>query len=505
MVASVHVNRTTLYLTVNACFVALVLGASLLSVPSVPVHPVYLLLLFAVCSTPILEIRAFNDRYVLLALFSATYFVLYGLLDLTTLLFQAAEQPGADGLLAPEELVILIGGAIAQLAYRLACRSPLASGSRRDRDWSERTLVLAGASLWAICTWMTWQFRVYVIVDNSIETLTRGLGSLSSVQLIAIMLASYLQPMGIVILAYAQCRYRRPYLLLLLVGALLTEMVFGLVTDSKGQVLIGVVLVAITKLLVDGTVPKTRLIVAAAIIAVVFPVLQANRIAMGARGASHTEAAQNFTDTLERAIGAKSAAESGPDRAETVIERSSLKHSVAMIVSRTGRSVPFQNGYTLSPLLTVFVPRILWPGKPDVPTGRLVNKAFHVSDQAETNISPSHLGELYWNFGWPGVVIGMTCIGLLLGFLGARYDLSQAVTLTRVLILIATVKVLIMGFESVIAVQYSVWLRSMLAIGILHVLFAKMPATSQVSEPTRTGEPRSATPGGTARFPNLIR
>jgi hypothetical protein len=177
-----------------------------------------------------------------------------------------------------------------------------------------------------------------------------------------------------------------------------------------------------------------------------------------------------------------------------------------MIVSRTGQSVPFQNGYTLSPLLTVFVPRILWPNKPDVPTGRLVNKAFHVSDQAETNISPSHLGELYWNFGWPGVVIGMTCIGLLLGFLGARYDLSQAVTLTRVLILIATVKVLIMGFESVIAVQYSVWLRSMLAIGILHVLFAKMPATAaQVSEPTRTTGPRSATPGRTARFPNLIR
>jgi len=502
-------NRSALYWSANACFglVALVGGA--VAGTAGAVHPLYLILLFALCSTPILLIRSLNDRYGLLALFSFAYFVFYGLLDLTHLLFPSQSvEADTGGLISADELVILVGGVVAHLGYHVGCRlvSAGAPGESRIRDWSEQGLVVWGVVLWAVSTWVTWQLRVHVLVDNSIETASRGFNAMSPLQLDAILIAGYMQPMGIVILAYAYCMYRKPYVLLGLLGAIFVEMIFGFVIDSKGQVLIGVILVSITQLLVKGKVPKVWLGVGAAMIVLVFPVLQANRVAMGLRGTVHSDAAQDIGTTIARALAAQ---ESGHYRSETFIERSSMKHSVAMIVDETGNGVPFENGRTIEPLLYTFIPRSVWPDKPDVPTGRLVNQQFHVSDQVETNISPSHLGELYWNFGWPGVLVGMPFIGALLGFIAALFDLQRAVTLTRILVLIATIKLLILGFESVINVQYSVWMRSMLAIGLLHVVFARVRVAGSggdardalVPAPTGTAlAPAAAAP----RFPNLM-
>jgi hypothetical protein len=89
----------------------------------------------------------------------------------------------------------------------------------------------------------------------------------------------------------------------------------------------------------------------------------------------------------------------------------------------------------------------------------------------DTFISPSHLGELYWNFGWPGLMVGMTFIGMLLGWIGAASSLAERLSATRLLILLATVGTLCLQFEASVAVTYIVWIRSLAAIGFLHLLF----------------------------------
>jgi hypothetical protein len=205
-----------------------------------------------------------------------------------------------------------------------------------------------------------------------------------------------------------------------------------------------------------------------------------------------------------KAIATTGKANSGADRAQTFLERMTLKGSVEMIVAHTGADVPYQGGHTLVPLLGVFIPRLIWPEKPDVPTGRVVNRVFGVSEQEETYISPSHLGELYWNFGWPGVVLGMSIIGLLFGYVGRRCDLSHGANLTRILILVATIQLLVLGFESAIVPQYSVWLRSLLAIGLLHWGFARSTNTSPEASslsPRTLPIPRPTAPP----FQNLMR
>jgi len=116
-----------------------------------------------------------------------------------------------------------------------------------------------------------------------------------------------------------------------------------------------------------------------------------------------------------------------------------------------------------------------------------MNKSFHLSDNDDLYISPSHLGELYWNFGWSGVVVGMMLIGALCGYVGAGFNLRDYRTVTRILVTVITIKQLIVSFESSIADCYVTWLRSLAGVGILHLMFARVPAVSRFFQSSSAG------------------
>jgi hypothetical protein len=166
--------------------------------------------------------------------------------------------------------------------------------------------------------------------------------------------------------------------------------------------------------------------------------------------------------------------------------------------------VPYQHGYTLIPLATALIPRLIWPDKLDIQVGQLVNTEFHVTGERVTYISPSYLGELYWNFGWIGALAGMLMLGMLLGWINRLCDLSKNTSVTRLLILGITVLQLGVRFEASIATEYAVWIRSVVGILLMHWIFA------------RKGDPRTATSRSAStpdlesvihmsRFPNLLR
>jgi hypothetical protein len=79
-----------------------------------------------------------------------------------------------------------------------------------------------------------------------------------------------------------------------------------------------------------------------------------------------------------------------------------------------------QYGSTLSYLGIGLVPRVLWPDKPAVNTGRWFDTYIaHNAPEGDAGncLSQTPAGELYWNFGWPGVVSGMLLLGVLVGWL----------------------------------------------------------------------------------------
>jgi hypothetical protein len=129
---------------------------------------------------------------------------------------------------------------------------------------------------------------------------------------------------------------------------------------------------------------------------------------------------------------------------------------------------------------------------------------FNVTAQEETYISPSHLGEMYWNFGWPGVLAGMALVGAICGLVG-RFNLAECRTVTRLLVFVTTVELLIHGFEGALA-GYVVWLRSIAAIGLLHLAFARVRVTGKAPAPAASANDSQADlPEAAGFYRNLLR
>ena len=81
-------------------------------------------------------------------------------------------------------------------------------------------------------------------------------------------------------------------------------------------------------------------------------------------------------------------------------------------VQKTG----FMNGEGLDYLVYAFIPRLVWPDKPTVTRGAWFTVYLgqaRSEAKATTSLGLTAPGELYWNFGWPGVILGITLLGIM--------------------------------------------------------------------------------------------
>jgi len=310
--------------------------------------------------------------------------------------------------------------------------------------------------------------------------------------------------LGLLIVAYAYTISRSFFLTLITIALACFQVVLGFASDTKGGAMSAGIMVIVTGFLVKGKIPKSWAIAGALFIVVAFPIFQAHRtIVVGERGLSNADTAQNIGKALQLSIEGQKRTEAA--HAESFFQRSSVKSAVEMIVAKTGNEVRYQHGYTLIPLATSFIPRIIWPDKLDVQTGLLMDKEFQVTGTGEVYISPSHLGELYWNFGWPGALVGMFLLGTLLGWINGLCDMSAGSSVTRLLILAITIYQVGVRFEGSIASEYAVWIRSVVGILIMHRLFARRRATRAADSSSSSRKVATSTDAASPKFQNLLR
>jgi hypothetical protein len=119
--------------------------------------------------------------------------------------------------------------------------------------------------------------------------------------------------------------------------------------------------------------------------------------------------------------------------------------TVALIIRDTPERNPYLFGrlYLLAPVYNL-VPRAIWPSKPVLMLEYEFDRQYkHLPPSAITNTALTQPGDLYMNFGLPGLLGGMMTLGLVLGWLTQRwYDtrnprrmiLYVAATLTIVFI-----------------------------------------------------------------------
>jgi hypothetical protein len=466
----------------------------------------YLALMFALCSSPIIDLDGLNGRYSLLGIFLAVYFIMFAIGDFSALIRGPATEKSM-ALLSETEVIILMGGILVAASYRwVVSLTSVAKDRRPPRNWSMAATLATGGLFWVIGTYATYDWYVHIIPDSANETFRRGLENLGAYKASAYVLAQMLQPLGVLLIVFAWRISRSTLLLWVVLAIVVLQVALGFVSDVKSLAMMGGALVIVSYALLDGRIPKLWIAGALAYVLLVYPIFVAARGEVhGEHGISRAAVVANLGKAVRLAISAEGRVFSGPDHEMTFIERVSMRGMVETTVERTGRDAPYQDGYTLSPLLAAFIPKVLWSDKPDVPAGQLFNKQFHLTDSDDIFISISYLGELYWNFGWPGVLVGMALCGAILGFIGKRFNLAEGRTVTRLLVTVVTIKQLIIGFEGYISPNYVVWIRSLVGIGVLHLMFARLPLVRSSGKSDARSESRLTLDRIRTRpFPNLL-
>ncbi len=103
----------------------------------------------------------------------------------------------------------------------------------------------------------------------------------------------------------------------------------------------------------------------------------------------------------------------------TLLRRQFEPASMAVIAEEVDLK-GFINGETFYQIRYFFIPRLLWPDKPMMVRGAWFT-SYLGSSARETDstvsIAMEAAGELYWNFGYPGVTIGMFVLGAMFGLI----------------------------------------------------------------------------------------
>jgi hypothetical protein len=83
----------------------------------------------------------------------------------------------------------------------------------------------------------------------------------------------------------------------------------------------------------------------------------------------------------------------------------------SLIVRDVPGRVPFQGGWSLGQIFLAYIPRLVWKDKPLLTSGGWVTENFAGGPGVLSSTGSTWVGEFWFNFWWPGVVIGMLLMG----------------------------------------------------------------------------------------------
>ena len=97
-------------------------------------------------------------------------------------------------------------------------------------------------------------------------------------------------------------------------------------------------------------------------------------------------------------------------------------------VQRFPAKFSYLYGSTFLYTFVLFIPRVIWPGKPDNPVRLVIERSLNARAR-RSGTAMANIGEFYVNFGWIGVLVGMALLGFAARWLQERF--LQRRTLNR--------------------------------------------------------------------------
>lgn len=243
---------------------------------------------------------------------------------------------------------------------------------------------------------------------------------------------------------------------------------------------------ALAYLVVRRSLPwKTVLLVFLISIFVIFPIYNTYRVQ-----SRNLDTAERLDRTLR--VAQRWDTEAYLDRSiQAFLGRMAMITSTAAILRDTGRWVDFKYGDTLilAPI-GVLIPRILWPDKPSIVIGREFGATFQLVNESdrETSIAISAVGEFYWNFHIPGVLIGMFLLGAGYRWYYLRYGSGTAYDPIRKSIYLALLTQTF-AVEGNVAAFAAGFIKTLIMLSVLLFFLRRIDAVSYAGEEQGVAEP----------------
>jgi hypothetical protein len=358
-----------------------------------------------------------------------TCFLQFGLIPLRNFIdpAQLDEHLSANG----EELVQALAFVILGMAaFWMGCvllrhingdRIPLGLGAHGVVPKSRQAgVLLAFGGLYAI-GFIT---RVYLLRNHLFSYTTsmdKYYGNLASMQVL-----NYVSQFGTLALIVATIeRYRRRHDRLwrmLFIAALISEVFWGLISGMKGQVLQNFLVVALVSSFVMRKLNLRWFVILFFGLVLLYPFVNAYRAALNSGGAEVT----SFATAAE--AGQIALNKTGEDEStggdfwreglDHALTRLDLLTSVANVLSLGPRASMVKRDvhWWMLPFYP-FVPRFIWPSKPLLQEGGWFTVALSGgSGDAKTigsSTAVTYPGDLYLQFGWLGIPVGMFVLGVI--------------------------------------------------------------------------------------------
>ena len=102
-----------------------------------------------------------------------------------------------------------------------------------------------------------------------------------------------------------------------------------------------------------------------------------------------------------------------------VVTRISHQLLLSRVIQTTPHDVPYWGGETYVPLISKLVPRAVWAEKPEERFGNEFGRRYGLlnPDERQMSVNLPWMPEMFANFGWLGLLVGMSAIGLLMAML----------------------------------------------------------------------------------------
>lgn len=356
------------------------------------------------------SVRSPARRHLLLSLFSLSYLAHFVLPAFVSYLGRSGYGPETFAELrgiTPEdiargEVAVFVAFAALLVGYSLPIgRAAAGVFPKMEREWSHET-ALAVALLMIPLGWT-------VVLAGQIGILPKraGSGVLGTVAS-----ATFF---GIALLTICQLRYRSRSALALLVVLIPPSMAFNFFTSSKQLFLMPLAMVATAHIMVTRRLRIRWVAGFVVVMMLLYPVIQTYRDYLFGNRLSAIEvitSPQRAIDLMQRFVRTSEMGDYLRAGLEATSNRFDALSITSVIVRDAGDVVPFQGGWSLGYIAISYIPRLLWAGKPDTTIGQWVTDKFGSGPWIISNTGPSWVGELYFNFGWAGIAIGMLLLGV---------------------------------------------------------------------------------------------